>query len=109
MARLDTQRPPLKLNPRLSARLMTRGFDVVPHTIWGEQLKVSPSRSAAAPGDVFAPETTITASDGTNAARLAGLGFIALPLTAWTTAQKIVVGGFNFNWSGAAWAAGAHA
>jgi hypothetical protein len=52
---------------------------------------------------------TITASDSTNAARLTALGFVASPTSAWTTGQQISIGGFAFNWSGAAWAAGAHA
>jgi hypothetical protein len=66
---------------------------------------------AAAPTALY-PGTwfpTIVASDATNAARLGPLGFVASPGTAWTTGQSINVGGFLFNWSGAAWAAGAHA
>jgi len=68
-----------------------------------------PVKSAAKAGDVFPAEATITASDSTNAAKLAGLGYVASPLTAWTTGQKMTVGTFDFNWSGTAWAAGAHA
>jgi len=49
------------------------------------------------------------AQDATNAARLGPLGFVAVPTTNWTTGQSISVSGFLFNWSGAAWAAGAHA
>lgn len=52
---------------------------------------------------------SITASDAPNAAKLAGLGFVADPTTNWTTGQKITVNGFLFNWNGTAWAAGAHA
>jgi hypothetical protein len=55
---------------------------------------------------------TITAQDATNAGRLAALGFTAVPTSAWTTGQSIRIGGrsgFQFNWTGAAWAAGAHA
>jgi hypothetical protein len=62
--------------------------------------------TALYPGTWF---PTITASDATNAARLAALGFVASPATAWTTGQQILIGGLAFNWSGAAWAAGAHA
>jgi len=71
--------------------------------------------SDAVPGAIFqgAWFPTIVASDATNAGRLAGLGFVAVPSSAWTTGQSITVGsrtgGFAFNWSGAAWAAGAHA
>jgi hypothetical protein len=60
-------------------------------------------------GDVFTGYPTITASDATNAGRLAGLGFAVSPTTAWTTGQSMSVNGFAFNWSGTAWAAGAHA
>jgi hypothetical protein len=66
-------------------------------------------KGAAEPGDVFPAEATVTASDSTNAAKLGPLGYVALPLTAWLTGQKITVGAFDFNWSGSAWAAGAHA
>jgi hypothetical protein len=65
--------------------------------------------ATAQTGDVFTGYPTITASDGTNAAKLAGLGFAVNPTTAWTTGQSMTVNGFAFNWSGAAWAAGAHA
>jgi hypothetical protein len=64
---------------------------------------------AATNGDTFTGYPTITASDAPNAARLAGLGFTAEPTSAWTTGQKITVNGFQFNWAGSAWAAGAHA
>lgn len=68
-----------------------------------------PSKGAASPGSVFPAEATVTASDATNAAKLSGLGYVASPTTAWSTGQKITVGAFDFNWSGTAWAAGAHA
>jgi hypothetical protein len=61
------------------------------------------------PGTVYPAETTITASDAPNAAKLAGLGYVAAPQTAWTTGQKITIGTFDFNWTSSAWAAGAHA
>ena len=107
--RLDRQRPPLKTHKRLNQRPMTRGYDIGPHTVWGDNLKISPQKSAAQPADVFIGEATVTASDGTNAARLGPLGYVALPTSNWTTGQKITVGGFDFNWTGAAWAAGTHA
>lgn len=62
---------------------------------------------AAAPDDAFDREPTITASDSTNAAKLAGLGYVALPQTAWTIGQSMTVGGIEFYWDGSAWAAGA--
>ncbi len=111
MTRLDTQRPPAlgRTHKRLNSRPYTRGYDIRPHTSWGDGQKVSPQKSAASPGDVFIGETTITASDGTNAGRLAGLGFVASPTSNWTSGQGITVGGFAFNWNGSAWAAGNHA
>jgi hypothetical protein len=66
-------------------------------------------RNSASPGDTFPADPQITASDPTNAAKLTGEGFVAVPATAWTTGQKITIGTFDFNWSGTAWAAGAHA
>jgi len=69
----------------------------------------APNKAAASPGTNFPAEPTVTASDATNAAKLAGLGYVASPTTAWTTGQQITIGGFAFNWSSTAWAAGAHA
>ena len=71
-------------------------------------LGLGSNKGAAKNGDVFT-EATITASDSTNAAKLGPLGYVASPTTAWTTGQKITVSSFLFNWSGTAWAAGAHA
>lgn len=69
-----------------------------------------PYKGAAKPGDVFPNEPTITASDTTNAAKLAGLGYVAASgAAAWTTGQHMTVNTFSFNWSGTAWAAGSHA
>lgn len=65
-------------------------------------------RASASNGDVF-QEATVTAQDAPNAAKLGPLGYVASPTSNWTTGQKIVVSGFNFNWTGAAWAAGIHA
>lgn len=68
------------------------------------------AKSQAAPGSVFATEATVTAEDATNAAKLTGLGYVAVPTTAWTTGQAItILPTYQFNWSGTAWAAGAHA
>jgi hypothetical protein len=73
-----------------------------------------PFKGAVKPGDVFPAESTITASDSTNAAKLGvpappGLGYVPAKPDAWTTGQKMTVGTYDFNWSGAAWAAGTHA
>jgi hypothetical protein len=68
-----------------------------------------PERAKTAPTDVFLLEPTITAEDAPNAAKLAALGYVALPLTAWAMGEYFSIGTFKFNWSGAAWAAGAHA
>lgn len=71
---------------------------------------VIPSKAAVAPSNVFPAEATITASDPTNAAKLTGLGYVAASgAVPWTVGQKFTVGTFDFNWSGTAWAAGAHA
>ena len=67
------------------------------------------SKAKSAPGDSFPNEPTVTASDAPNAAKLTPLGYVATPATAWTTGQKITVNTYAFNWSGTAWAAGAHA
>ena len=64
------------------------------------------TKGAAAPATQFPAETTVTAEDAANAAKLTGLGFIAAPTTAWATGDGITVGKFNFHWSGTAWAPG---
>jgi archaellum component FlaG (FlaF/FlaG flagellin family) len=69
----------------------------------GDRVKV------AAPGGTFPAIAEVTASNATNAGKLAGLGFVADPATAWTAGQKFTIGTYDFNWSGTAWAAGAHA
>lgn len=70
---------------------------------------VTPLRSAAAPGMVFPADPGIAAQDAPTAAELDEEGFVALPLTAWTTGQAITIGAYKFNWTGSAWAAGIHA
>lgn len=105
-----------------AARLAGLGYVAVPGTAWtaGQFITVAGFRFSwtgtawmagflAPPSAVVAVEPTITASDSTNAARLAGLGYVANPLTAWTTGQHITVAGFHFNWTSSAWAAGDHA
>ena len=67
------------------------------------------TRFTAAPGNTFAADAQITASDAPNAAKLTGEGFRASPQTNWTVGQKITIGTFDFHWNGSAWAAGAHA
>lgn len=66
-----------------------------------------PHKADAGPGDLFPSDTTITASDPTNAAKLTTNGYVADPQTAWLTTEKITVNGFAFHWTGTAWAAGA--
>jgi hypothetical protein len=82
---------------------------LTPPTGFGAGYGATPDKSKAAPGDVFPAEATVTASDASNAAKLAALGYTASPASAWSTGQKITIGGYDFNWTGAAWAAGAHA
>jgi hypothetical protein len=79
------------------------------HVVEGAASEMAAARADAAPGDTFPADSDITAQDSTNAAKLAGEGFVANPITAWTTGQKITIGTYQFNWSGSAWAAGAHA
>lgn len=111
MTRLDNQRPPAlgRTHKRSNQRPYVRGYDITPHTVWGDGQRVSPSKSAATNGDVFLAETTVTAQDSTNAAKLAGLGYVASPTTNWTTGQKITIGSFLFSYQAGAWQAGAHA
>ena len=65
-------------------------------------------KAQAAPGTMFPAEATVTAEDAPNAAKLAALGYVAVPVSAWTYGQKITIGLYDFHWSGTAWASGAH-
>ena len=74
------------------------------------------NKNAAAPGNVFAAEPTVTAQNDINAAKLAGLGFVADPATAWATGEKISLlpnagdtsqNLHNFHWDGSQWVDGA--
>jgi hypothetical protein len=107
--RLEVQRAPSKAHARPNARKFLRGYTTVPGTPWGETGPTALNRAAAANGNVFPTEPTVTAEDAPNAAKLAGLGYVASPQTAWTGGQFITIGTFRFNWSGTAWAAGPHA
>ena len=108
--RQEVQRQPVRYHTRGNSRWAARGFDNNPHSIWGDSEGWgTASKSAASNGSVYAAEPTVTAQDAPNAAKLTGLGYVAVPLTNWTTGQSITIGSFLFNWNGSAWAAGAHA
>jgi hypothetical protein len=109
-----------------AAKLTAEGFTASPTSAWTGTQKISvgnydffwngtawapgnAARNSAAPGTTFPADSHITASDSTNAAKLAGEGFKANPTSNWTTGQKITIGTFDFNWTGSAWAAGSHA
>lgn len=109
-----------------AAKLTAETFIPVPSSTWTGSQKITigthdfywdgtawkpgnASRYRAAPGNTFPADAQITLSDATNAAKLPGEGFRALPQTNWTVGQKITIGTFDFNWNGSAWAAGAHA
>jgi hypothetical protein len=49
MARLDTQRPPSKVHARSNARTYKRGYDSIPHPVWGDSLVVSSTITNLAP------------------------------------------------------------
>lgn len=79
-----------------------------PPDLWMElPPSTNDGRDSASPGDSFT-EDDVTAQDSANAGKLTGLGFVAVPATAWTVGQKITVNGtFSFYWNGTAWVAGA--
>ena len=96
----------LPLTGKPDVEFGSRGNSTIVTGAGSEQLI---ARSNAKPGDTFPADPDITASDSTNAAKLAGEGFVANPGTAWTVGQKITVGSYAFNWTGSSWASGAHA
>jgi hypothetical protein len=91
---------PLKVTPMIF-QTNTWTYAVTPLT------GVAVTKSAVKAGDVFASEQAITASDSANAAKLAGLGYVAANTAEWSAGQKITVGSYDFHWDGSAWAAGA--
>lgn len=65
------------------------------------------SSALSAAGGSFAP---VGATIPANFAALVASGIVAVPATAWTTGQKVTLGDTTLaNWSGTAWAVGAHA
>jgi hypothetical protein len=95
---------PLALDPFDHLLLVDTALAPPPSS--NEPMLVSPQPNSVFVGSVFPSYPTITASDSTNAARLAPLGFVAQPQTAWSTGQSFTVGGFQFHWTGSAFAAG---
>lgn len=77
-----------------------------PPSLWDGGGGPTPDKGSASPSDVFPAEATITAEDATNAAKLAGLGYVADPQTAWAVGSFMTVGTFRFSWTGTAWRAG---
>lgn len=75
---------------------------------WIGKAWIDGARNAAAPNSHYTADPQITASDATNAARLAGEGFVAVPTSNWTAGQAMYVGGYAFYWNGSAWVAGTH-
>jgi len=76
-----------------------------PPSLWQTPTIPSDGRDTAGNGETFT-DPAITAQDATNAAKLSGLGFVADPVTAWTTGQSMTVNTFRFHWNGTAWVAG---
>jgi hypothetical protein len=88
---------------RISGSLKITGL--TPPTAYGTGY--APGKQYASPGTKYAAEPTVTASDQSNADKLAGLTYRAVPQTAWLTGQKITVGTYDFHWTGTKWAPGA--
>ena len=42
MARLDNQRPPRKAHTRSNGRKYQRGYDTLPHDVWGTSVEINP-------------------------------------------------------------------
>ena len=106
--RLNTQRAPSKAHVRPNKRAYVRGYDVIPTLTWGEVGPIQLNKAQATNGAVFPTEVTVTAEDAPNAAKLAGLGYVAVPGTNWGAGQFMTVGAFRFHWNGTIWVAGPH-
>lgn len=110
--RLDRQRRPSKPHQRVNYRKMVRGYDVRPHTIWGESVAEVASEIAATTATAGTPGTWSPASSAvpTRADLLAGnpVRVTASPASAWTTAQRVLCSDSSnpAYWNGTAWIAG---
>jgi hypothetical protein len=105
--RLETQRKPSGARPP-NKRAYVRGYDTNPHEVWGETGPPLLNKGQAINGSLFPGEETITAEDAPNAAKLAGLGYVAVPTSNWTVGQYMTVGTYRFHWNGTIWVAGPH-
>lgn len=111
-ADLTSSVPPIVALPAtswLSGDHMVLGDDS--HAWWDSNRWVTGNaigREEAKDGDMFPDDPDITASDSTNAAKLAGEGFVALPTTNWAVGDRITIGTFQFHWNGTTWVAGPH-
>lgn len=80
-----------------------------PPSLWAPPVPPGPDKGSASPGDTFPAEVTVTAEDATNAAKLAGLGYVADPTTPWAADEYMTVGAYRFWWNGTQWMPGANA
>jgi hypothetical protein len=111
MARLDNQRRTIRPHIRLNARKYVRGYDTMPHEVWGDSFSggaVYPATSAyaGAPGSFGPPGCTTPAT-------AAAITMTASPQTAWTTNQYVqsATAGATGQayWNGTAWVTGGKA
>jgi len=73
-------------------------------TITSDAASAPRDKFAVLPGDVFPADAAVTAYG-----QLTGAGYIPASTNTWSTGQKFTVGSVIANWSGSAWASGAHA
>lgn len=67
---------------------------------------VSAAELQASPDDSF-EQSSIIGSTKTQAAKLAGLGYVAEPDDAWSDGEVVHFNGYAFHWDGEQWAPGA--
>lgn len=112
MARLDRQKNPSKPQHRMNPRKYVRGYDVNPHTPWGNATAFSGADLPATGATAGTPGTWTPASCTvpTRANLLAGnpTTVTPSPATAWTTAQRVLCSDSSnpAYWNGTAWVAG---
>ena len=111
MARLDTQRRPSKAHVRSSSRKYVRGYDTIPHEIWGDTITggtTYPATTAYAgiPGSWGPDGCTVPAAQ----ANVIGSSIVAVPTTPWTTGQHVQTqtagAAGRVCWTGSAWVGG---
>lgn len=89
-SRLELQRIPGRIHRRFNARFNRRGYDVIPHDVWGDSGLRNTTATAGTPGSFSGGPTGATAPYTREQA--IAWPVVASPTSTWTTGQRVVLG-----------------